>query len=294
MLAKAVSVTDVYIIKSDIMAVRLFRRRNQEKRPSLRVRLVRALGSIAAILLLSGVISILEYRRMSDYVSELIYSNIKSINLSQELADITQEYDQQMLAVVVTNDITLMPEFDKEAFEAQADSLRASISSPMALEMVDSLVVSFDAFIQTSMNFDAVFLADNVDTGEWFFGTLQPRYNKFRHDINVLNESIHEDLHANSANFDAGFNRSIIPGVVSVGAGLLLIFLLLYFIMANYVNPIYRISDSIDAYRTSGRVYNYTCDTDDQLGNINTGVSELIEENLELKRRVKALKEREA
>lgn len=276
------------------MAVRLFRRRRQEKRPSLRVRLVRALGSIAAILLLSGVISILEYRRMSDYVSELISSNIKSINLSQELADITQEYDQQMLAVVVTNDITLMPEFDKETFEAHADSLRASISSPMALEAVDSLVVSFDAFIQTSMNFDAVFLADNVNTGEWFFGTLQPRYNKFRHDINLLNESIHEDLQANSANFDAGFYRSIIPGVVSVGAGLLLIFLLLYFIMANYVNPIYRISDSIDAYRTSGRVFNYTCDTDDQLANINTGVSELIEENLELKRRVKALKEREA
>ena len=81
---------------------------------------------------------------------------------------------------------------------------------------------------------------------------------------------------------------------MSVGAGLLLIFLLLYFIMANYVNPIYRISDSIDAYRSSGRVYNYTCDTDDQLANINAGVSELIEENLELKRRVKALKEREA
>ena len=31
-----------------------------------------SLGSLAAILLLSGVLSILEYRRMSDYVSELI------------------------------------------------------------------------------------------------------------------------------------------------------------------------------------------------------------------------------
>ena len=56
-----------------------------------------SLGSLAAILLLSGVISILEYRRMSDYVSELISSNIKSINLSQKLSDITREYDQQML-----------------------------------------------------------------------------------------------------------------------------------------------------------------------------------------------------
>ena len=274
------------------MAFRLFRR-NSEKRPSMRVRLVRALGTIAAVLLLSGVISILEYRRMSDYVSELISSNIKSINLSQKLSDITREYDQQMLAVVVTNDISLMPEFDIEDFTAQADSLKASVKSPLGMEMIDTLVVSFDAFMKTSMKFDEVFLADSVDTGEWFFGTLQPRYSKFRHDINVLNESIYEDLQNNSADFDAGFYRSIIPGVVSVGAGLILIFLLLYFIMVNYVNPIYRISDGIDAYKATGRLFKYNFDGDDQLGNINSGVSDLIDENHELRRRVKALKEKE-
>lgn len=274
------------------MAFRLFKR-NQEKRPSMRVRLVRALGSIAAVLLLSGIISILEYRRMSDYVSELISSNIESINLSQRLADITREYDQQMLAVVVTNDLTMMPNFDLEDFTAQADSLKASVKSPMGMEMVDSVVVSFDAFMRTSMKFDEVFLADSVDTGEWFFGTLQPRYNEFRDDINVLNESIHDDLQTNSANFDAGFYRSIIPGVVSVCAGLLMIFLLLYFIMVNYVNPIYRISDGIDAYKATGRVFNYSYDGDDQLANINAGVSDLTEENYELKRRIKALKEKE-
>ena len=274
------------------MAFRLFRR-NTEKRPSMRVRLVRALGSIAAVLLLSGVISILEYRRMSDYVSELISSNIKSINLSQKLSDITREYDQQMLAVVVTNDISLMPEFDIEDFTAQADSLKASVKSPLGMEMIDTLVVSFDAFMKTSMKFDEVFLADSVDTGEWFFGTLQPRYSKFRRDINVLNESIYEDLQNNSADFDAGFYRSIIPGVVSVAAGLILIFLLLYFIMVNYVNPIYRISDGIDAYKATGRLFKYNFDGDDQLANINSGVSDLIDENHELRRRVKALKEKE-
>ena len=274
------------------MAFRLFKNK-QDKRPSMRVRLVRALGSIAAVLLLSGIISILEYRRMSDYVSELIASNIKSINLSQRLSDITQEYDQQMLAVVVTNDISLMPEFDLAHFTVQADSLKASVKSPMGMEMVDTVVVSFDAFMKTSMRFDEVFLADNVDTGEWFFGTLQPRYNKFRNDINVLNEAIHKELQHNSADFDAGFYRSIIPGVVSVGAGLLMIFLLLYFIMVNYVNPIYRMSDGIDAYRASGRMFVYSFDGDDQLANVNEGLSDLIEENTELKRRIKALRERE-
>ena len=274
------------------MAFRLFKRK-QDKRPSMRVRLVRALGSIAAVLLLSGIISILEYRRMSDYVSELIASNIKSINLSQRLSDITQEYDQQMLAVVVTNDISLMPEFDLAHFTDQADSLKASVKSPMGMEMVDTVVVSFDAFMKTSMRFDEVFLADNVNTGEWFFGTLQPRYNKFRNDIDVLNEAIHKELQNNSADFDAGFYRSIIPGVVSVGAGLLMIFLLLYFIMANYVNPIYRMSDGIDAYRATGRMFVHSFDCDDQLANVNEGLADLIEENNELKRRIKALREKE-
>jgi hypothetical protein len=78
-----------------------FNRKRAEVKPSMRRKLFLSLGSLAAILLLSGVISIIEYRRMSDYVSELIAANIKSINLSQKLADLTQEYNDQMLAVVV-------------------------------------------------------------------------------------------------------------------------------------------------------------------------------------------------
>ena len=254
---------------------------------------VLSLCSLAAILLLSAVISILEYRRMSDYVSELIASNIRSINLSQRLSDITQEYNHQMLAVVVQNDISLMPRFDLEDFMAQSDSLKNSITSQTALPMVDTVETSFDNFMRTSQEFDEVFLADSIDTGEWFFGTLQPSYNRFLRDMNILNEAIYNDLQTNSADFDAGFYRSIIPGVVSVCAGLLMIFLLLYFIMVNYVNPIYRISAGIDAYKATGRVYNYVFDGDDQLANINTGVSDLTEENHELKRRIKALREKE-
>jgi hypothetical protein len=250
-----------------------------------------SLGSLAMILLLSSVISILEYRRMSDYVSELIASNIKSINLSQKLADITQEYNDQMLAVVVQNDISLMPDFNLAYFNAQSDSLRGSFTSGKMLPKVDSVVMSFDAFMKTSLKFDEVFLADTVNTGEWFFGSLQPRYTKLRQDLTSLNEVIHEELRNNSADFDAGFYRSIIPGVVSVGAGLLLILLLLYFTMVYYVRPICRMSDGIDAYRLSSRRYLYEFDGDDQLANINAGLTEIIDENVELKRRVKNLRD---
>ena len=265
--------------------------RNRDRRPSMRKKAVLSLCSLAAILLLSAVISILEYRRMSDYVSELIASNIRSINLSQRLSDITQEYNHQMLAVVVQNDISIMPSFDLEDFMAQSDSLKNSINSQTALPRVDTLETSFDNFMKTSLKFDEVFLADSINTGEWFFGTLQPSYNKFRRDMNVLNEAIYHDLKTNSADFDAGFYRSIIPGVVSVGAGLLLIILLLYFTLFDYVRPICKMADGLNAYRSSGRRYNYVFDGDDQLAEINEGITEVVEDNLELKARVKSLRE---
>ena len=268
-----------------------FFRKKKGLKPSMRRKLFLSLGSLAAILLLSGVISILEYRRMSDYVGELIAANIKSINLSQKLADITEEYNHQMLSVVVQNDISIMPDFNLSQFNAQADSLKNSFTSQNALPMVDTVSTSFNEFIRTSMKFDEVFLADSVDTGEWFFGTLQPCYNKFRQDMGVLNDNIHEELRRNSADFDAGFYRSIIPGFVSVAAGLVLIMLLFYFIMAFYVNPIYKMSAGVDNYRLSGRRHTYEFDGDDQLANINSGITELIEENIELKRRIKHLRE---
>ena len=272
------------------MSLKLFKRRHEAK-PSIRRKLFFSLGSIAAILLVSSVISIMEYRRMSDYVSDLIASNIKSINLSQRLADITQEYDQQMLAAVVMNDLYLVPDFDLQYFQAQADSLKSSITFANTLPLVDSVSVSFDNFMKTSLKFDEIFLADTVNTGEWFFGSLQPCYQKFRVDIDNLNEAIHEELKNNSAEFNEGFYRSIMPGVVSVGAGLILVMLLAYFLMSYYVNPIYKISAGVDNYRQLGRRHGYVFDGDDQLANINNGVAELIEENLELKKRIRSLRE---
>lgn len=269
--------------------MKLFKNKMQT-RPSMRVKLFSSLGSVAAILILSGAISIMEYRRMSDYVSELIASNIKSINLSQRLADMTQEYDLQMLAVVLRNDISLMPEFDLQLFQAQADSLKSSVTSVSSLPIVDTVSTSFDEFMQTSLKFDNVFLADTVNTAEWFFGTLQPRYHDFRMNMDVLNNAIHEELKSNSEDFDAGFYRSIIPGVVSVGAGLLLVFLLMYFILVYYVNPIYKMSNGADNYRTIGKKYGVAFDGDDQLANINAAMTEIIEENIELKSRLKGLR----
>lgn len=273
------------------MAFNLFRRK-KERKPSIRKKAVFSLGSIALIFVLSGAITFLEYRRISDYVSERISASINSITLSQQLSDITEEYNNKMLAVVLRNDITIMPDTDeRNLFMAQSEALKNSIGSEEALPILNKVEVSFDRFISTAMEFDQVFLADTVDTPEWFFGTLQPAYNQFCHDMSELNAEIHGELQANSINFDESFYRSIVPGIVCICAGLLLVLLLMFFIIANYVNPIYKIAAGLNAYKSSGKRYANIMEGNDHLADINADVTEIIEENIELKHRVKNLKE---
>ena len=61
--------------------------------------------------------------------------------------------------------------------------------------------------------------------------------------------------------------------------------------MAFYVNPIYRMASGVNNYRLSRKKYTYEFDGDDQLADINSGIAELTEENIELKRRIKFLRE---
>ena len=57
----------------------------REFRLSLKMKMTLSLSAIAVVLLLSSIISVLEYRRMSNYVSSLIAGNIQNIHVTQRL-----------------------------------------------------------------------------------------------------------------------------------------------------------------------------------------------------------------
>lgn len=268
----------------------LFKKKKTGK-PSMKRKLVFALSSIAVVLILSGVISMMEYRRMSDYMSTLIASNVQGINDSQKLYDMTKDYNNKMQYVVMKNDISQMPDFDLDSFSGQVMELGKSVTAEDVRPVLDDLTSSFADYMNASLKFDEIFLADSINTADWFFNELQLKYNKLCANISILNEAIRAELKSNTISFDAGFYRSIIPGIVSVGAGLMLVFLLMYYIIVYYVNPIYKMSSGVDNYRSAGKRYGYEFEGDDQLANINSGLTDLVEENIELKKRLKAMKE---
>jgi len=260
-------------------------------RLSLKTKMVLALSAIVVVLVLSSVISILEYRRMSNYVSEMIAEDINSINVAQRLANVTDNYNLQILTVIGDESLNSLPDFDQKKFVFYCDSLRSSFTEKPMMPITDSGLYSFSAYMLTSLELEQVLQSDFIDSRTWYFERLQPFFNRLRKDIDRLSQAMYDDLQENSADFDRGFYRSIVPGFVAVSVGVILVLLLMFFITVYYVDPLNKMLKGLDEYRTIGRKYENAFDGDDQLAELNDGITELTEENRQLRRRIKLLRD---
>ena len=261
---------------------------------SMRGKISLSLTAIAVILLVSTMISVLEYRSMSNYVSDLIADNIESINAAQRLSGATDAYNLKVLTVIGDENEKDLPDFNKEEFLNHCDSLRTSLSSINMQHLADSVEYAWSAYMLTSLELPAVILSDFIDTRAWYFERLQPVYNRLRDDIDALSTAIYNELQRNSATFERGFYRSIIPCAVAVAVGRVLVLMLLFFISVYYVTPIYKMLAALRNYRDFGRSYNYSFEGDDQLRSLNDSIIEVTDENMQLRRRIRALRHRNA
>lgn len=261
---------------------------------SLKAKLTLSLSAIAAILLVSATLSVLEYAKMSSYVSDLIADDIKSLNTAHRLSDICNKYNLDILTVIGDDAYAELPKFDQEYFLSHCDSLKTSLELNVIQPLTDSVVYSCSAYVLTSLELENVLDSYFIDSRSWYFNRLQPSFQVLTADIDALETAIYNDLEKNSKTFERGFYRSIIPGIVAVSVGLLLVIMLLFFMMAYYVNPIYRMLDALDGYRSYNKRYTYTFEGDDELIGLNDGITELANENLTLRKRLKDLKSRQS
>lgn len=269
------------------MSIRKLFRKFRSLRLSMRSKLILSLSSIAVILLVSSVISVLEYTGMSHYVSDLIADDISSINVANRLADMSNTYNLQILEVIGDDTSLRVPDFDDGYFKSHCDSLRMSVASNQVRPLADSVMYSYSAYMLTSLELEDVIQSDFIDSRSWYFERLQPRFDRLRSDLDILSSTIYRDLEKNSVTFERGFYRSVIPGIVAVGVGLLLVVMLLFFLLTFYVDPLYRMLEGLDAYRAQDKKYTVKFDGDDQLAQLNNGIKELANENRQFRSRIK-------
>lgn len=265
----------------------------KEHKFAMRSKLNMSFAAISVILLISSVISVLEYKSMSSYMSELISKDVKCISVARKLSDVSTEYNHDILALIGDGSLRSMPDFDASLFMNKCDSLRDAIAVNSFLPLADSVEYSYSAYMLTSLELEDVVESDFVDTREWYFERLQPKYDRLCSDIDALMASLYADLHRHTKDFDSGFYRCIIPGSIAVAVALLLVIMLLFFINTYYIKPILSIHKGLGSYRSFNKQYTVAFEGDDELKDINDGIKELCDENLQLRKRIGSLRKKQ-
>lgn len=255
-------------------------------RLGLALKLSLAIGTIVGILIITSVISILEFRRMSTYVSNQIADNITSINLSAELGVKVDEYNLKLLYAVGRADELKQLDFNPLEILDECSPMMESISQ-MRYAKADSLLVSYEDYLSTSLQMDSIIVNDFVDTRDWYFTVLQPKYNNFRQDLDELNLRIYDNLKVNSIGFDESIYRSIMPSIISVFAAIVLCLLLQFYITSYYVIPLGRMLREMENYMHNSLPYSNNFEGDDELKQLNANIADIIDENISLKNRIK-------
>jgi len=257
----------------------------------IRTKLGLSLSAIAAMLLLSSVISVMMYVRMSSYVTGLMSENVKCINTARELSSIAADDDLDVLAVIGDDVFVDTPDLRENAFLENCAALKLALTSLASAALVDTAMQSFARYSVTCRELENVLQSEFIDTRTWYFERLQPVYNALRSDLDELSAAIFEDLGRNAGTFERGFYRSIIPAIVAVGVGLLLIVMLFFFLNAYYVSPLYRMLGGLKNYRDMGKRYSVEFDGDDQLSELNSGITDVADENQQLRKRLNAIRQ---
>lgn len=261
-------------------------------RLSLRMKMTLSFSAIAVVLLISSIISRLEYRRMSNYVSMLIAEDIRNIHIAQQLQDAMDTYNMEILAVIGDESVSELPDFDQVAFLSRCDSLKTSSVGISAAPMADSVLYAYSAYMLASTELIDVLQSNFIDTRDWYFERLQPLFGRTRGYLDTLSGAMYQELRENSEDFDRGLYRSIVPSTVAVLVGIILVFLLMFFVVTDYVNPIYKMLEGLRNFRNYKHKYTYTFDGSDQLADLNAEITELAEENRQTRRRMAELRER--
>lgn len=263
--------------------------KKEKKTLSIRTKLVLSLSAIAAVLFVSGLVSIMEFSRMSDYVSRSLIEDLERTKAAENLGNVCRRYNDRILSDVGAADSLVFVNFDRNAAIQQCDSASQVLSVRGEGPLADSIQVRYRVYAETSLQLDSVIVSDFVDSRAWFFASLQPAYNALNHAIEDYRTEVNRHLMVSADEFQEGFYRGIIPGVVITGAGLLLIFLLLFYILSYYVQPLKRMLGQLEAFNKEGvKKYSVDFEGDDELVRLNDNIRDLADENNQLKRRLRS------
>jgi HAMP domain-containing protein len=228
------------------------------------------------VLISAGIISIVEFTRLSHSVSSLIEDNYKTIEASKSMLEALEREDSGILMLLLgqwENGRKILSEADS-AFMASFAIAQNNITEQNESELID--VIRKNYYIYKSKWQRPIVDTDKEGNIDWYQNTIHM-------DFLSTKESVHHlmSLNQNSMHDEAGqlidrSHRAIMPGIVSIAAALIFTLILNFFITKYFISPISHLAEAVKKFNLKEKVLKVDIRSNDEIKQLENEINSLI------------------
>jgi HAMP domain-containing protein len=243
---------------------------------SLRSKIFYGFLTLAAILLLAGIISIMEFRNMGQSVKKMLDENYISIVSSQHMTESIEKCNNGILLILIGKTI------EGQTIIISADSIFKSnlklVREHTSLTGEDSLVNSVDSLYSTCRNIwlDSSASSDRKNKLDWYFNIANKTSASLIESIEKLRKMNSQNINTTVASLKNKAKRILMPGIVAIIVALVFTLVFNYFINHYFVSPIRRITSGVTSYTAQRIPFRVNIETNDEMLELTKSIENLI------------------
>lgn len=238
---------------------------------------------VGSVMALSCLVSVFEMGRIRRSVGEMISVNVDKINISTQLLEVTDQHVFVLLSQIgipADSTLTIHSVYEDPQFTHYLQATKTMYTEPMEIALTDTIMYAYAAYMQVMNEAPGIWEQNGYNARrDWYNFRMNPVYLKLRTYVQHLVSFEQEQLHKNTIDIQDGFYRSMMPGVIAVVGGVLLLFLLSYFISLYLLTPLEKIQTGVKQTLTYKTRYQVRLDTNDELSDLNESVTKLCDEH---------------
>ncbi len=241
-------------------------------RNSLRTKVNIGFLGLAILLVFSSIVSLVELREIGTQTQAILTASKDNMTLASEMLDVVEERNIAMQECFLSDDFTIQPNIQSIKDSKLAVLLKQAHEKGVA--GIDSIETAYNQYCQvTEYDYSHIIRNDR----RWFLEEYTKAHHKLLNAIQEYMQSSQTALGPQALSIKNNAYRAITPSVVTVGALLIIVLMLWYFLNRYGVRPILKINRALSDYQQYKLPYKTSINGNDEINQLNDKIEDLIQ-----------------
>jgi HAMP domain-containing protein len=232
--------------------------------------------TLAAMLFLAGIISIIEFRNMGQSLEKLLDENYKSIASGQLMLESVNKCNKGILLILTgqNNHGRLIINMADSVFMANLKLAKEFGKLPGEDTILNSIDSTYSSYRTLWTRPLALIKAESKL--DWFFQTAYVTNNVLTLKIMALREMNSHSIYKTISSVKKKAKQAVMPGIVAIIAAFVFSLIFNYFINYYFVNPIIKISNGVNDFSAYGTPFKVNIETNDEILELKNSVENMV------------------